>query len=236
MVGSRPPPLSVTDCEGGPLINRDRRLGGMGGIAFAVALVVGFTFFGPRGGFYAASAVDSFVDQRATNIIISVYLFAVSTMGLCMLMAYLSETELSAGRHDRLAWGTSLLAAASFLIGWGIYFAPSIAVLSGGPTIDPAISYTFLSAGMIILFGVGGLLLGSALLTLAIASREAPMWVRALNALTGLSALFSFAFILVSRWSPNQWLPVPFYLVVLWGIVLGVWLLVSPRPASTSRP
>jgi hypothetical protein len=219
--------------RGGPLINRDRRLAGIGGIAFAVALVVGFTFFGPRGGFYAALAVDSFVDQSATNIVISVYLLAVSTMGLCMLMAYLSETQLSAARHARMAWGTSLLAGASFLIGWGIYFAPSIAVLSGGPAIDPAISYTFTGAGMIILFGVGGLLLGTALLTLAVASREAPMWVRALNALTGLSALFSFAFILASHWSPNQWLPIPFYLVVLWGIVIGAWLVVSSgRPAT----
>ena len=216
--------------------NRDRRFAGAGGIGFAVSLLVGFTFFGPRGGFYAASAVDSFVGQSATNIIVSVYLFALSSMGLCMLMAYLSETELSAGRHARMVWGASLLAAASFLIGWCIYFAPSIAVLSGGPTIDPAISYTFTSAGMIILFGVGGLLLGTALLTLAIAGREAPMWIRALNGLTGLSASFSFAFILVSRWSANQWLPVPFYLVVLWAIVLGVWLLVSPRPAATSRP
>ena len=209
-------------------------MAGAGGIAFALCLVVGFTFFGPRGGLYEASAVANFVGQTPSSVAASLYLFAIAALGLVVLMGYLSETYLSSRRHERLAWGTSLLAATTFLIGWGVYFAPSVALASGGPGIDPAISYTFTSAGMVVLFGVGGLLLGTALLTLAIAARESPMWVRGFNGLVGLAAVASLAFIVMSRWSPNQWLPVPFYLVALWGLVVGVWLVVSsPRTAST---
>jgi len=211
-------------------MGRDRRFAGVGGIAFAVSLVVGFTFFGPKGGHYSAAEIANFVAQSSTTIIFSIYLFAVSIIGLIVLMAYLSDTCFGAGRHDQMVWGTSLLAAASFLIGWGLYLALSTAVIAGGPAIDPAISYTFVSAGLVVLFGVSGILLGIALLTLTIGGHAAPRWVRAFSGLAGLSALFSWAFLLASKWSPNQWLPVPFYVVVLWGLIIGVWLLVSsPR-------
>lgn len=220
-------------------IKRDRRFAGVGGIAFAVSLVVGFTFFGPRGGRYTDAAIADFVGQSSTRIVASIYLFVVSIIGLIVLMAYLSKTCFGVGRQDRVAWGTSLLAAASFLIGWGLYFAPSTSAMSGGPAIDPAITYAFTNAGLVVLFGVGGILLGIALLTLAMAGHGAPMWVRLFNGLAGLSALFSWAFLLVSHWSANQWLPVPFYLVILWGLVIGIWLLVSsPRPddPTSARP
>jgi hypothetical protein len=196
-----------------------------------VCLVIGFTFFGPKGGKYSADETAAFVAQGSTALIVSVYLVAVSVIGLIVLMAHLSDTCFGAGRQGRVAWGASLLAAASVLIGWGLYLALPTSVISGGPAIDPAIGYTFINAGFVVLFGVGGVLLGIALLTLAIGGRAAQTWVRAFSLLAGLSALFSWAFLIVSKWSPNQWLPVPFYLVVLWGFVLGVWLVVSsPTP------
>jgi hypothetical protein len=214
-------------------MRNDRRVAGVGGVAFAVCLVVGFTFFGPRGGFYSAGGVANFVGQNPANIVLSFYLFAVSITGLAVLMAYLSETYLGRSPLARVAWGTSLLAAASFLIGWALYFAPSTSVISGGPAIDSATRYTFLNAGFVVLFGAGGIFLSVALLALAIGGNVVPIWVRALSALAGLSALFSWAFLLLSHWSPNQWLPVPFYVVLLWALVTGVWLLVSPsRPNS----
>jgi len=218
-------------------VNRERRLAGVGGIAFAVSLVVGFTFFGPKGGQYSAAEIVAFAAQGSTALIASVYLFAVSIIGLIVLMAYLSETCFGAGRQGRVAWGASLLAAASVLIGWGLYLAVPTSVIAGGPAIDPAVSYAFVSAGFVVLFGVGGMLLGIALLTLAIAGHTAPTWVRAFSGLAGLSALFAWGFIVVSQWSPNQWLPVPFYVVVLWGFVIGGWLVVSsPRPDAPIGP
>lgn len=118
-------------------MGNDRRLAGIDGVAFAACLVVGFTFFGPRGGFYSATGVENFVGQSSTNIVVSFYLFAVSIIGFILLMAYLSETYLGRGRLARIAWGTSLVTAASLLIGWALYFAPSTSVISGGPPIDP---------------------------------------------------------------------------------------------------
>ena len=70
-------------------IRPDRRFAGVGGIAFAICLIVGFTFFGPRGGRYAAAAIADFVGQSSINIVASTYLFVVSIIGLIALMAYL---------------------------------------------------------------------------------------------------------------------------------------------------
>jgi hypothetical protein len=38
-------------------MNRDRRRAGIGGVPFAVSLVVGFTLFGPKGGHHSAAEV-----------------------------------------------------------------------------------------------------------------------------------------------------------------------------------
>jgi hypothetical protein len=215
-------------------MTRDRRVAGVGGIAFAVSLVAGFSLFGPNGGHYAVAAISNFVAQSATSFIASVYLFVASIIGLIVLMAHLCQTCFGVDRHDRIAWGASLLAVAAFLLGWGLYLAPSTSVMAGGPAIDPAISHTFISAGFVILFGVGGILLGVALVTVAIGGRAAPMWFRSFSGLTGFFALVSWAFVLATHWSPNQWMPVPFYVVVLWGLVTGVWLLAFAPTADAS--
>ena len=98
-----------------------------------MCLILGFTFFGPRGARYSASAIADFVGQSSISDIASIYLFAASIIGLIVLMAYLSETYLGASPQGRIAWGMSLLAAASFMIGWSLYFAISTSIISGGP-------------------------------------------------------------------------------------------------------
>lgn len=202
---------------------------------FVVGLLAGFTLYGPKSGAYSAAETAAFVGQSSTGLIVSIYLFAVSSIGLILLMVYLSAHSCGAGRQDRIVWGASLIAAASFLIGWALYLAPSTALSAGGPAMDPAISYTFISAGFAVLFGVGDMLLGIALLTLAIRGLVLPTWIRAFSALTGLSAFVAWGFLLAAGWSPNQWLPPPFYLVVLWSLVIGLWLLVSsPSPEATA--
>ena len=210
-------------------------MAGVGGIVFAVSLVVGFTFFGPRGGFYADSSMANFIGQSSTNAIVSIYSIGASTIGMVVFMEYLTETFVDVGPHSRIAWGAGLLAAGSFLIGWSLYFAPITSVISGGPAVLPAIAYTVINGGFVVLFGAGGTLLGIALLTLAVWGRAAPTWVRAVNGLAGLAAFLSWAFLIASKWSASQWLPVPFYLVLLWGLVIGLWLLVS-TPKPEARP
>ena len=91
-----------------------------------MCLILGFTFFGPRGARYSASAIADFVGQSSISDIASI-------IGLIVLMAYLSETYLGASPQGRIAWGMSLLAAASFMIGWSLYFAISTSIISGGP-------------------------------------------------------------------------------------------------------
>jgi hypothetical protein len=212
-------------------MNRDTRRAGIGGILFAVSLVVGFTFFGPKGGHYSTTEITNFVKQSSSGLIASVYLLVITIVGLMLLMAHLCETWVGPGRQGRAPWGTSLAAGGMFLTGWGLYLAAPTALGAGGPAIDPAISYALTSAGMVVFFGGGGIMLGIALIAIAAGGTSAPTWARAFTGLTGLAAIFSWAFLLATGWSPNQWLPGPFYVVVLWGLVIGVWLFVfSPRP------
>lgn len=207
-------------------MSRDRRVAGIGGIAFAVFLTVTLAYAATKGGEYTAANVAAFVDQSLTTILISFFLIAISIIGLVVLMAYLSETGFGADRLGRLAWGTGLLGAASLLIGWVLQFAPSVSLQGGVPALDPAISMTFIYAGYAVFYAAGGMLLGIAILTLAIGGHAMPMWVRAFSALAGLIGIFSVA-------------NIPFYVVLLWGLVVGIWLLVSPpRPdaPTTATP
>lgn len=204
-----------------------RRLAGAGGIGFAVTFVVGFTLFGPKSGHYSAEEVDRFLAQGHAALTISIFLFAVASAGLIGLMACLSESAFGEGRRGRVTWSTGLLAAASLLAGWALYLAPAGAIGSGGPPIDPGISYAFLNAGMQVLFGVGGFMLGLALLALAVRGQALPTWLRGFTGLAGLSSLGTWPFLLALNWSPNQWLPGPFYLVILWSLVMGIWLVVT---------
>ena len=90
---------------------------------------------------------------------------------------------------------------------------------------------------MIVFFmGVGGMALGTALVMLAARGNAKTAWIRALTGLAGLSALFSLA---ISRGVAMVAKPMdaspPFYLVILWGMVVGVWLIVSaPRGAESA--
>jgi hypothetical protein len=215
-------------------MNRDTRLSGVGGILFAVSLVLGFTVFGPKGGQYSATEIDAFVAQGPTALIVSVYLLVLSIVGLIALMAHLSADWVPIGRQSRVTWGATLASGGAFLLGWGVYLAVPMAALAGGPAIDPAITYAILSGGMTVFFGAGGMLLGIALITLAAGGVAAPSWIRAFTCLVGLLSVSTWAFLLALEWSPNQWLPGPFYLIVLWGLVMGIWLLVSsPRIGVT---
>lgn len=67
-----------------------------------------------------------------------------------------------------------------------------------------------------------------------VGGRVTPTWVRATSALAGMSALLTWPFLVALQWSPNQWLPGPFYVVILCGLIMGAWLLFSP--AGQTRP
>lgn len=126
-----------------------------------------------------------------------------------VLASHLADRWLGPDRQGRVARAASLAAGTSFLVGWGLYLAVPASVLGGGPAIEPGITHAFTGAGMLVFFGAGGMLLGIALITLATGAGSAPGWIRAFTGLTGLAALSSWAFLLATGRSPNQWLPGP---------------------------
>jgi len=207
-------------------MGNDRRLAGIGSLVFTVLLVAAAIAANAPGGNYHANDVADFVAKgHRSSVMISLFLVAAAIVGLLVVMAYLCETSFGKGRSGRIAWGTSLFAAGSFLVGWAILITPSMSVaLGGGPGIDPAVSYTIMQAGWAVFLVVSGMMLGISFLTLAIAGTAAPTWMRAFTGIVGLLALASIAFF-------------PFWAVFLWGLVIGIWLLVSsPRqapPATT---
>jgi len=207
-------------------MGNDRRLAGIGSLVFTVLLVAAAIAANAPGGNYHANDVADFVAKgHRSSVMISLFLVAAAIVGLLVVMAYLCETSFGKGRSGRIAWGTSLFAAGSFLVGWAILITPSMSVaLGGGPSIDPAVSYTIMQAGWAVFLVVSGMMLGISFLTLAIAGTAAPTWMRAFTGIVGLLALASIAFF-------------PFWAVFLWGLVIGIWLLVSsPRqapPATT---
>lgn len=158
----------------------------------------------------------------------SVYLLVSSIIGLWVLTSHLADSWPGAdGRVASRVAPVSPPGPRSSSAGVSTS-ACRHSVLGGGPAIDPGITYAFISGGMLVFFGAGGMLLGIALITLATGAGSAPGWIRAFTALAGLAALLSWAFLLATGWSPNQWLPGPFYVVILWGLAIGIWLLVSP--------
>jgi hypothetical protein len=207
-------------------MKRGRGAAGIGGIVFAVFVVAALSVANAQGGTYHRADVSRFVAEEHRNAAVaSAVLIGIAIVGLVALMAYLCTTYLEAGLRDRIAWGASLLASGSFLIGWTVVLAPALTVaVGGGPAIDPAVSYTFIETGFGI-FLVGGVLLGVAFLTFTIAAHAAPTWARALTGVVGLLALASSAFD-------------PFLAVLLWSLIIGVWLVVSSlrggRPATAA--
>jgi hypothetical protein len=147
-----------------------------------------------------------------------------SIVGLIVLLTYLREVTLAGREGDlsaRIFWGTGLAAAACFGAGWGLMLGNSIAHAFGGKgvVVTPVITYLVSELGAAIIWGPGAFLLGVALITLMLASRGVlPAWLRWSTLVAGLGGIASIAFF-------------PSALVVLWGIVIGVWLLVV-RPTQ----
>jgi hypothetical protein len=67
-----------------------------------------------------------------------------------------------------------------------------------------------------VMVGAGGLFLGAALLTFAAGPVTVPAWMRWATAVAGLCCIAGVA-----------WFPL--FVVFLWAIVLGVWILAADR-------
>jgi hypothetical protein len=206
---------------------RDRGIGGIGGIAFAVLTFAAFFVASPAGGTYKAADIGDFVAKgHRVAVIVATYLFLLGVAGLICLLARLRENIAggAATVTDRIFWGTGLAAAAAFAVGWGIAISPALSRMYGGEGsgVPANVAYTVAEAGNVLIFGVGAILLGVALLALVVgAGATLPAWVRWTTALGAIAALASPAFF-------------PFFLVLVWSLATGAWLLASRRGAPTT--
>jgi hypothetical protein len=201
---------------------------GIGALAFSILTIVGLLISNPPGGSYSAHDATKFVSHgHHAAVFVSTYLVMLAIVGLLCLLAYIRDVTLAALEGElvtRIFWGTGLAAAACIAAGWGITFGNAIAHAFGGKgvVIAPAVTYLVSEIGAALIWGPGSFLLGIALIVLMVASRGAwPAWLRWATLIAGLGGVASVAFF-------------PSALVILWGIVIGIWLLAA-RPTAV-RP
>lgn len=202
---------------------------GIGGIAFGLLFFLAFLFAGPIGGTYkAADVADYLARGHRVAVIVSAYLMLLGLFGLICLLARLRDLSgagIGGFASGRIFWGTGLAAASSFAVGWLVTISPPLARLYGGKSlsIDPPLAYTIAETGGVILFGAGGVLLALALITFVLGSGAAlPAWLRWFTLVVGVIGLASPAFF-------------PFFLLLIWGLVTGIWLLTSDSREPRER-
>ena len=202
---------------------RGSTLAGIGGITFGVLTAAANVVGGAPGGNYVEADVASYVGASHFPIVIATgYLAVLGVVGLICLIAYLREVI--GAQPDRaieanIFWGTGIASAASFAVGWGLVTGIAVAAAEGGSgaSIPHPVTYVLSDTFINVLFGSGAILLGFALIALMLGSRGIlPNWLRWVSLVAGVLALtapFFFA-------SPA---------VPIWGIVVGVWLVVRGR-------
>lgn len=200
-------------------------LAGLGGVAFTVLFVLATVISNPLGGSYKASDVADYVAKgHRPSVIVALYLGLFGVVGLLLFLArFRSFVD---GPLGTLYWATSVGAATIMLTGWAIVGSVSLAIAYGGTQVTPSpqLSYVFSEVGWVVLYGAGGTLLGVALLTLSLASKGLTSWVRWSALVAALCALAAPAWF-------------PFFVVLLWLLVVGIWLLVTDHAAEqTAAP
>lgn len=194
---------------------------GLGGIAFGILAFGALIVANVPGGNYKASDVTKYLAHgHRPAVFVGAYLTLLAAVGLLLLLAQL-RASIDGARASSIFWGLAIGAAAAWIAGFMIIASPVFALsFSGGKLSASAFSaptvYTFAEAGFGVMYGAGGLLLGAALLTFVLARARVAAWVRWSIALAGVAAIAALAWF-------------PFFLVLLWALVLGVWTLATSR-------
>ena len=200
----------------------------VGSIAFSVLTVVGLgVSLAPGGNYKESNIADYLAKGHRPAVIVAFYLGLLGVLGLICILAHLRDAiDATPGRKRTAAvfWGTGLAGAASFAVGWAIIGGQVVAHLEGGHSIvvPPPLTYLIGEIGVVMIFGSGAMLLGFALIALWLAAGPIlPAWLRWLTLIAGVASLAGLAFF-------------PFFLLIIWGIVIGVWLLVADRGSAPS--
>jgi hypothetical protein len=200
---------------------------GVGALAFAVLMFVAFWVGSSPGGTYSRSDVADFVAKgHRPAVFISLYLVLIAVFGLISLLARLRELMADESHARSVFWACGVVAAAAFACGWGVATVVPIAMAYGGSgvTVAPPVVYVIVEAGWVMVVGAGGVLLALSLIVFALASVAAlPSWLRWVTLGAGVIGLASVAWF-------------PFFVLLLWGLVAGVWMLVADQPARRPAP
>lgn len=199
-----------------------RRAAGLAGIAFPVLLLAAFFISSPPGGEYSSGDIAKFVDSdHRPAVFVSVYLGLLAVVALIGLLARLQDSIREALKPGagRFFWGTAVAGAGAMAIGWMLLVTVPVATGYAGTALalDPHLVYTLCEAGWIVMFGAGGILIGVALLVLAFASRGSlPVWLTVATGVGGVAGVSAVAWF-------------PFFLLLIWSLVVGVWLIAGAR-------
>lgn len=211
-------------------MRRATTIAGIGALAFSVLTFTASMLANSPGGGYAESNVTQYLEAgHFPVVLLALCLGLIGVVGLLFLLSYLRELMGTSPNGQLIGsafWGTGVASAACFAVGWGFIGGQPVAhaeagsVLAVPPTITHLISET---GGSVMIFGSGAMLLGLALAILFFTSTALPTWLRWLTLVAAIAAFAGLAFF-------------PFILVLLWGVVVGLWLLVADRGRHTGRP
>lgn len=201
-------------------------MSGVGALAFGVLLFVAMILANPPGGSFSAHDAAKYVEKgHRPLVIVSIYLAIAAASGLLALLARLREA-IASPRVAQAFWGLGVASVAGFVVGWALVASLPIALAYGGHGVSSTPQLTFILAecGWVLMYGAGGILLGVALIVFAATRVEAPAWFRWSTLVAGIAALAAPAWF-------------PFFLVMIWAVVAGIWLLVAGRePAPSLQP
>ena len=196
---------------------------GVGSIAFGVLTPLAIVIGGPMGGTYAAADVASYISSSHVVVAGAMALCGLlGVAGLVCLGAYLrqrGQSDDSGSIWPQTVWGLMLGAATCFAVTWGIFVSQPIGNNEAGTNLNipPTVTYAIGISGTEVLFESAATLLGFALILIAIANlARLPAWLRWSTLAVGVLGITSLAFF-------------TFFPLLIWGIVMGVWLLAGER-------
>lgn len=205
-------------------------IAGLAALAFSVLTIIGLLVASPPGGSYSAHDSAKYVASGHHGaVFVAGYLLLLATFALIWLLAYLRDVvfvDAASPATGRIFWGTGLCAAASLSVGWMLILGVSIAHAYGGKGVvtSAAVTYLVVEVGSAAVWGAGAVLLGFALVALVLASRGTlPTWLRIATGVAAVGGIAGFAFF-------------PSALLILWGIVIGVWLLLAGQRLERDAP
>jgi MFS family permease len=198
---------------------------GVGALAFGILPAIAVVLANPPGGTYSASDASDYVAKgHRASVIIALYLVVLAVVGLVVFLARLRELIPADGRLASIFWGLGIAAAAAFISGYALVSAMPLAIAFGGDgvTTTPTQTYILSEAGLAIMYGAGGTLLGCALIAFGLARAAVPAWYRWFTVVAGICGFAALAWF-------------PFFVVLIWAIASGIWLVAGSRSEAPVR-